>query len=91
MANAYRVKTDLINELRNKIYYNQLEVQRLLENPASKSHVTVIKKITKLLAANVTAANSIELMEQYLPAPPKQQVQEPSMEVNAEDGVTKVQ
>jgi hypothetical protein len=90
MANAFRVKTDLINELKNKIYYNQLEVQRLLENPTTYSHVEVIARLTDLLAANVTAANSIELMEQYLPAPPKQQVQEPVMDVN-EEGVTKVQ
>lgn len=72
MANAYRVKADVINELRNQLYYNQLEVQRLLENPVGQSHKVIINTLTDLLSKNVIAASSIDLLEQYLPAPPQE-------------------
>jgi hypothetical protein len=77
MANAYRIKADVINELRNRIYYNQMEIQRLLENPVGQSHKDIINTLGDLLSENVIAANSIDLLEQYLPTPPKQEAPAP--------------
>lgn len=85
MANAYRIKADVINELRNRIYYNQMEVQRLLENPSGQSHKNIINTLGDLLSENVIAANSIDFLEQYLPTPPKQEAPAPTPESAPEE------
>ena len=90
MTNAYRIKADVINELRNRIYYNQMEVQRLLENPVGQSHKNIINTLGDLLSENVIAANSIDLLEQYLPTPPKQEVQAPQTAPQDYADLTKV-
>ncbi len=76
MANVSQVKNDVINELKNRLYYNQLEIQRLLNNPAGVSHKEVVDTIVLLLSKNVEAQNSIELIEAYLPP------QQPAKEVS---------
>lgn len=90
MANAYQVKADVVNELRNKLYYNQMEIQRLLNNPPAISHKEVVDTVVLLLQNNIVAQSSIELLENYLPAP-KPQVQPSDAEPQAEDeGVKKI-
>jgi hypothetical protein len=82
MANAYGIKADVINELRNRIYYNQMEIQRLLENPVGQSHKDIINTLGDLLSENFIAANSIDLLEQYLPT--QQKTAEPQSEPQSE-------
>lgn len=85
MANAYQVKADVSNELRNRLYYNQLEIQRLLNNPAAISHKEVVDSVVTLLKENVIAQSSIELLENYLPAPQAQAQQPVAAQPQAED------
>jgi hypothetical protein len=73
MPNAYQVKGDLVNELRNKLYYNQLEIQRLLNNPESTSHREIVDVILDKLNDNVIAQSSLDLLEQYIPSIPAPQ------------------
>lgn len=75
MANAYQVKGDVVNELRNKLYYNQMEIQRLLNNHTAISHKEVVDTIVLYLKLNVEAQSSIELIEAYLPTPAPQESQ----------------
>ena len=69
MANALQIKADVVNELRNQIYYGQLEVQRLLSNPASLTHKQVVDRIVGQLKDNILAGEAINLMESYIPTP----------------------
>jgi hypothetical protein len=69
MANALQVKADVVNELRNQIYYGQLEVQRLLSNPASLTYKQIVDKITLQLKDNLLAGQAIDLIESYIPTP----------------------
>jgi hypothetical protein len=94
MANAYQVKADVINELRNKLYYNQLEIQRLLNAPG-KSHKEVVDTVIYYLKENVEAQSSIELIDAYLPAQPQQAPQPntspaPAVTEASDDGVKKI-
>lgn len=96
MQTPYQVKADTVNELRNEIYYNQTEVQRILNKPDGLTHKQVVEKLCTLLKDNVLAANSLELLERYLPTPPQKQeatsVEQPTAEPVEEvvDGVKKV-
>lgn len=72
MSNANRIKVDVTNECQNQLYYNQLDVQRLIENPAGYSHKEVVDRILQLLERNVILSSSIQLMEQYIPAKKEQ-------------------
>lgn len=80
MANLMQIKADVVNELRNEIYYGQLEVQRLFTSPNGLTHKEVVDKIVSQLKKNVVAANAIDLMELHLPSaqttPQTSQVQE---------------
>ena len=67
MQKPTQVKTDVINELRNRLYYNQIEIQRLINNSALYSHQEVVDRTIDILKENVLAQSSIELMEAYLP------------------------
>ena len=87
MANPYRVKADVINELRNRLYYNQLEVQRLLENPVGQSHKDIINTLGDLLSENVIAASSIDLLNQYLPDPKDQAAPEQQPQITPTEEV----
>ena len=89
MANAYQVKMDVVNELRNKIYYNQLEVQRQLNNTGA-SHKDVVDQIVYLLERNVIAQQSIDLLEAYVPAQPQVTQPQPPAQATADDGVRKI-
>lgn len=85
MANALQTKTDVVNELRNEIYYNQLEISRLL-NTTAIPHSQVVSEIASLLKANVLNSSAIDLFEAYLPATPQQQpVAQPEGEVQSTD------
>lgn len=74
MANALQVKADVVNELRNRLYYNQLEIGRLVNNPAGISHKEVVDTTIHYLRENVLAIESINLIESYIQQP---QVQQP--------------
>lgn len=95
MANAYQVKADVVNELRNTLYYNQLEIQRLLNTPGT-SHKDVVLSVISYLKENVDAQNSIDLIEVYLPAQqsqqaaPQPQVTSTAPQDAATDGVKKI-
>ena len=67
MTNAIQVKADVINELRNQIYYGQIEVQRLLTNAVGLSHKQVVDKIIIQLKDNLLAGEAINLIETYIP------------------------
>lgn len=69
MSKLQKIKIDVINECRNQLYFNQIEVQRLVENPSGLSYEKVVKKLLKLLKKNVILSSSIDLMEQYIPTP----------------------
>lgn len=69
MANAFQVKADVINELRNQIYYGQTEVQRLLNNPAGLSHKQVVDAVVAQLKENLLSGEAINLIESYVPNP----------------------
>lgn len=95
MQNAFQVKADTVNELRNEIYYNQTEVQRILNKPDGLTHKEVVVKLTLLLKDNVLSANALELLERYLPTPPQKQeatpsVDQPTAAPEEVDGVKKV-
>ena len=87
MANAYQVKGDVVNELRNRLYYNQIEIQRLLNNPAGISHKEVVDTVILNLKMNVEAQSSIELIEMYLPP---QQPKSEEAAPDADSGLKKV-
>lgn len=72
MGNALQVKADVINELKNRLYYNQLEIGRLVNNPGETSHKTVVDNIINLLRENVLSIESISLMESYIQQSPQQ-------------------
>jgi len=84
MANALQVKADVVNELRNQIYYGQIEAQRLLTNPIGLTHKEVIDKIIAQLKENLLAGEAINLIESYIPTP---QVQAPASAVSEEESV----
>jgi hypothetical protein len=90
MANAFQVKTDVVNELRNRLYYNQMEIQRLINNPGLISHKEVVKTVIDYLKLNVEAQSSIELIEAYLPAPAPQVQQPESEPIMNDNGVKKI-
>jgi len=73
MADAYRVKQDVTNEFRNQLYYNQLELQRLLNKSEGLTHKQVVDSVAYILKENVVLNASIDLLEQYLPTPAPQQ------------------
>lgn len=77
MSNANQIKVDVTNECQNQLYYNQLDVQRLIENPAGYSHKQVVDRVMHLLERNVILSSSIQLLGQYLPA---QKESQPSAE-----------
>lgn len=67
MLNVTRLKIDVTSECRNQLYYNQLEIQRLIENPGGFPYKDVVDSILTLLERNVILSSSIDLMEQYIP------------------------
>lgn len=88
MANALQVKADVINELRNQIYYGQIEVQRLLNNPVGVTHKEVVEKITAQLKENLLAGEAINLIESYIPTSQSQPTQvAPASAVSEEESV----
>lgn len=88
MANALQVKADIINELRNQIYYGQIEVQRLLNNPVGLTYKEVVDKITTQLKENLLAGEAINLIESYIPTPQSQPSQvTPAPTVSEEESV----
>ena len=86
MANPTKLKKDVISELQNRLYYNQLDVERLINNPALYSHKDVVNRITHLLEKNVVASASIELLEQYLPTAKPEQAEQVPQEPSAPAG-----
>lgn len=93
MGNALQVKMDVINELRNQIYYGQLEVQRLINAPVGLSHKELIDRITFQLKENVLSNEAINLIESYIPTQ-QPQVSAPTKQtpVNEEElvGIKKI-
>jgi hypothetical protein len=90
--NALQIKTDVINELRNQIYYNQLEINRILTNSAEASHRNNVESIIDLLKVNVLNGSAVDLLEAYLPT--KQQpaaIKENEPELSEEVGVKQIQ
>ena len=85
MANITKIKTDVINELKNTVYYNQVEIERVVSNPALYSHKEIVDRLVGLLKANVTASASMELMEQYFPTQKAASVEEPQQETPVEE------
>jgi hypothetical protein len=81
MANALQVKTDVVNELKNKLYYNQLELGRLVNNPTGISHREVVDTVLLYLRENVLAIESINLIESYIQEP--QQAKQAPAEIEA--------
>lgn len=69
MTTTFQTKADVINELRNQIYYGQLEIERLLYNPSTLSHEKVVKKIISKLKENLLSSEAINLIESYIPNP----------------------
>jgi hypothetical protein len=90
MANALQVKADVINELKNRLYYNQLEIGRLVNSPGEVSHKTVVDITINLLRENVLSIESINLMESYI-QPPTSQESENVPQIDEESiGVKKI-
>jgi len=83
MADAFRVKQDVINEFRNTLYYNQHELQRLFKSD-DQPHKAVVDRVRAILQENVVLNASIDLLEQYLPTPQPQQPQQ-EKPVSADD------
>jgi hypothetical protein len=63
----FQIKVDVNNELRYEMYLNQLEVERLVNNPQTYSHRLILKKISSLLKKNVSLDNATKLLDIYLP------------------------
>jgi hypothetical protein len=78
MANALQIKADVVNELRNKIYYGQIEIQRLVNAPAGLSHKDVVDAIVWQLRENLINGEAINLIESYIPTPQPQAPAAPS-------------
>lgn len=92
MSNALTTKTDIINELRNQIYYNQLEINRILSNPAMASHKNNVESIIDLLKVNVLNGSAVDLLEAYLPAQKQQgAIKETSKQSTDEIGVKQIE
>lgn len=92
-ANPYQVKADVTNELRNVLYYNRLEIERLITNQAGKSHKEVVDTITYLLKQNVEAESAIDLLNRYVPdqpAQPQPQVTQAPASSDENDGIKKI-
>lgn len=85
MANAFQIKNDVVNELRNRIYYNQLEIQRLLNNSPQTSHKAVVDSVISLLKSNVINMNSIDLIESYFVPQTQSASTTPDVNVKKED------
>lgn len=66
--NPFAVKVDVQNELKNRIYYNGLEIQRLLQSN-DISYKDSVDKIIVLLGENTLLLNSVDLLENYIPTP----------------------
>lgn len=66
MQYAHQVKADVVNELRNDIHYDQLELKRLLSS-SNEPHKVVVEKVKDLLKKIHDSDRAIELFDIYLP------------------------
>lgn len=92
-SSPYQVKADVINELRNVLYYNRHEIERLVTNQSGKSHKKVVNKVIRLLNENNAAEQAIDLLVKYIPdqQPQPQGQQIPVEPVPSEDdGIKKI-
>jgi hypothetical protein len=90
MQKAFQIKADVINELKNDIYYNQVEINKLLTTEVAKTHKQVVRNVADLLQENVVAMNAIQLLEEYLPTP-QQAPESKAPAAESVDGITKAE
>jgi len=60
------IKNDVLTELRSKIYFNELEINRLFTSEVC-SHKKTVKRLTKLIKETSKFYNAIGLLDQYVP------------------------
>lgn len=61
------IKSDVVSDLRNQRYFNELEITRLVGNDSLTSHQDRVAQIAALTKENANIIEALKLLDMYFP------------------------